>query len=120
MVRAFDLEDSVIYRNRDKPIFAINAKDPQKVDHETIKELRLKLLDVSTAREVSIPVSYYAVELTLKKKAEESGHIAFSESELLKDVAHYNFTEESLKDALRYLHDMKVIFYTTRRISQAG
>lgn len=111
MVRAFDLEDNVIYKDRATPIFAVNALDPQQIDHETIKELRLKLLDVSMAREVSIPVSYYAVELTLKKKTQESGHIAFCESEILKEVAHYHFTKESLKVALRYLHDMKVIFY---------
>ena len=113
MVKSFGLEDSVIYKcpKRNELLFAINAKDPEEVDYQTIAKLKMQLLNGSTCREVRIPVSYHAVELTLKRKVQESGHIAFLESDILKEVAHFEFSEETLKKALRYLHEMKVIFY---------
>ena len=46
---------------------------------------------------------YYGLELTLKKKARESGQIAFREADILKGVSHYEFTEESLKDIVHYV-----------------
>ena len=113
MVKSFGLGDSVIYKcpKRNELLFAINAKDPEGIDYQTIAELKMRLLGESTCREVSIPVSYHAVELTLKRKVQESGHIAFLESDVLKEVVHFKFSEETLKKALRYLHEMKVIFY---------
>ena len=116
IVKSFGLEDSVIHKcpKRHELLFAINAKSPEWVDYQTIKELKMRLLNESTCREVSIPVSYHAVELILKRKVQESGHIAFLESDILKEVAHFKFSEETLKKALRYLHEMKVIFYYER------
>ena len=111
MVESFNLQNSVIYRNRHEFIFAINAKTPEPVDHETVGELKECIMTECTPRTISIPVSYHAVELTLKEKARESSHIAFAESDILKEVPNCNFTEESFKDALRYLHEKKRIFY---------
>ena len=113
MVKSFGLEESAIYKclKRKELLFAINAKYPKEIDYQTIAELKMRLLNESTCRQVSIPVSYHAVELTLKRKVQESGHIAFLESDILKEVAHFKFSEETLKKALRYLHEMKVIFY---------
>ena len=81
------------------------------VDHQTIGQLKERILEECPPRTISIPVSYHALELTLKRKAEETHHIAFSESAILKELPNYHFTEESLKDALRYLHKRKRIFY---------
>ena len=105
MVESFGLEDCVIYRNRqfDELIFAVDAKHPKQVDHQTIGDLRELMMDESAARVIKIPVSYHCLELTLKQKVKESGgQIAFHESDILKAVSHYYFTEESLKAALRY------------------
>ena len=103
MVESFDLQDSVIYRSHQPTelIFAVNAKNPEKVDQETMRDLRELLMDESAANVVDIPISYHGLELTLKKKVKESGQIAFREADLLKEVAHYFFTEDSLKAALR-------------------
>lgn len=104
MVESFGLEDFVIYRNSkfDEFIFAVDAKHPEDVDRETISDLRELMMDESAAKITSIPVSYHGLELALKKKVKESSQIAFHESEILKEVSHFYFTEESLKDALRY------------------
>ena len=105
MVEAFGLEDCIIYRNRqfDELIFAVDAKHPEQVDHQTIGDLRELMIDESAASAIKIPVSYHCLELTLKQKVKESGgQIAFRESDILKAVSHYYFTEESLKAALRY------------------
>ena len=105
IVESFGLEDCVIYRNGqfNELIFAVDAKHPEQVDHQTIGDLRELMMDESAARVIKIPVSYHCLELTLKQKMKESGgQIAFRESDILKAVSHYYFTEESLKAALRY------------------
>ena len=111
MVKSFGLEDSVIYQDQHELIFALNAKEPEDVDHQRADELVDLMMDASGADSITIPVSYYGVESTLKQKVQESNQIAFSESEILSLVSHYHFNEESLKEALRYLHDIKRIFY---------
>lgn len=114
MVESFGLEKCVVYKDLDhnEVIFAINAKDPEEVDYQTAGDLRKVIYEsAGNAEVIGIPFNYYGVEQTLKKKVEESGHIAFLESDLLKEVSHYYFTEESLKAALRYLHQKKLIFF---------
>ena len=111
MVKFFGLEKNVIYRNKYELIYALNAKNPEEVDHLTAGELREVIMDQSNAVTVSIPVNYYGVELTLQNMVQESDQIAFHESEILPRVSHYHITEESLKEALRFLHEMKLVFY---------
>lgn len=92
MVESFGLEDCVIYRNRqfEELIFAVNAKHPKEVDHQTIGDLRELMMDESAANIMHIPISYHCLELTLKQKVKESGgQIAFRESDILKAVSHY-------------------------------
>ena len=114
MVEHFGLQDSVISKSHKEFIFAINAKTPGKEDHQTVNQLKDSILRECSPRTISIPVSYHALELTLKKAAQESGHIAVNESAFLNEVPNYHFTKESFKDALRYLHKKKRIFYFER------
>jgi hypothetical protein len=105
MVESFGLDDCVIYRDRqfEELIFAVNAKHPEEVDHQTIGDLRELLMDESAANIMHIPISYHCLELTLKQKVKESdGQIAFRESDILRAVSHYYFSEESFKAGLRY------------------
>ena len=121
MVESFNLEDCVIYRNHqiNELIFAVNAKTPEEVDQQTMGELRELLMDESAANVLNIPFSYHGLELTLKKKVRESGQIAFREADILKEVSHYEFTEESLKDALRY-HALCLTITISRNVLFAG
>ena len=84
---------------------------PEEVDHLTAGELREVIMDKSNAVPVHIPVNYYGVELALQNMVQESDQIAFHESEILPRVIRYHVTRESLKDALRFLHEMKLVFY---------
>ena len=111
MVNSLGLEENVIYRNEDELIYALDAKNPEEVDYLTIEELREVIMDKSNTVAVQIPVNYHGVELTLQKMVQESSQIAFHESEILPRVVQYHITEESLKDALRFLHEMKLVFY---------
>ena len=111
MVKSLCLEENVIYRNKDELIYAVNAKNPGRNDHLIAGELMEVIMDKSNAVSVHIPVSYYGVELTLQNMVQESDQIAFHESEILPRVAHYHITKESLKNALRFLHEMKLVFY---------
>ena len=111
IVKSLSLEENVIYRNEDELIYALNAKNPEEVDHFTAGELREAIIDKSNAIAVHIPLNFYGVELTLQKMVQESNQIAFHEFEILPRVSHYHITEESLKDALRFLHEMNLVFY---------
>ncbi len=112
MVEFFGLQESIIRRSHREFIFAVNAKNPEPVDHETVGELKKRILAECPPRTISIPISYHAVELTLKEMAKEMHHIAFTESAILKELTNYRFTgQSSLKDALRYLHEKNLIFY---------
>ena len=111
IVESLDLEKSIIYRNHHEIIFALNAKDPEEIDFHTVRELREVIMDESSAVAVQIPVNYHCVELTLQKMVQESSQIAFHESEILPRVVQYHITKESLKGALRFLREMKLVFY---------
>ena len=113
MVKSFDLEDSVIYSNQqfNELIFALNAKEPEEADYQTAGVLIELMMDRSVAKTICTPVNYHGVELTLKQKVQKSNQIAFLESEILQDVAHFHLTRDTLKGALRYLHKMRLIFY---------
>ena len=111
MIESFGLSSGVISKSHQEFIFAINAKTPEAVDHQMIEQMRQSILEECLPRTISIPVSYHAVELTLKRISKELGHIAFSKSAVLSQVLKYHFTDDSFKDALRYLHMKKRIFY---------
>ena len=111
IAESLGLEKSIIYRNHHELIFALNAKDPKEIDFCMVKDLREVIMDESNTIAVQIPVNYHGVELTLQKMVQESSQIAFHESEILPRVVQYHITEESLKDALRFLHEMKLVFY---------
>ena len=111
MVDSFGLQESVIVRDHNTFIFAVNAKYPEDIDHQTIGHLREHILTECPSHIISIPVSYHALELTLKKKVLETGRIVFTEGSILEDLPNCNFTKESLRSALRYLHKNNCIFY---------
>ena len=111
LVEVFGLERCLVHRSRDELIFPVNAQNPDEEDLKTIEDLRRVLLDEGAARVMEIPLSYYAVELTLKEMVRDTGHIAFDESALLGKVSHYYLNKDSLKDALRHLHRNKRVFY---------
>ena len=111
IVKSMCLEENVIYRNEDELIYALNAKNPDEIDHVTAGELREAIMNKSNAIAVHIPLNFYSVELTLQKMVQESNQIAFHESEILSRVTRYHITKESLKGALRYLHETNLVFY---------
>ena len=86
-------------------------KSLKKWTKTTVGDLKQRIMEECKPHHIRIPVSYHAVEMTLKNKAKELGHIAFTESDILREVPNCNFTEETFKDALRYLHQKKRIFY---------
>ena len=71
MVESFGLQENVMYRSLQEYIFSVNAKNPELVDHETIGDLKERIMTECKPRTIHIPVSYHAVELTLKRKAKE-------------------------------------------------
>lgn len=111
MLKSFGLEDNAIYTSEGDLIFAINALNPSDIDRQVASQLCEQMMDTSASEMVCIPVNYCALELTLKKMVRETTKWVFSKSEILSQVSHHHFTEESLEKGLKYLHRAKLIFY---------
>ncbi len=73
MVESFGLQHCIMYRSLHEFIFAVNAKNPEPVDYKTVGELKDRIMTECPLRTISIPISYHAVELTLKEKVKELG-----------------------------------------------
>ena len=114
MIGTFGLQQNVIFKNDSEVIFPINCKTPGEVDHLAIGEIQKHILKVCPCHSFRIPVSYHALEMTLKNKIQQTGHIAFTEESIFKEVPNCNFTKESFKNALRYLHKKKTVLYSEK------
>ena len=112
MVRTFNMEENVVYCNRNfDPIFAIDAKNPKAEDWEVMKEVREVIVQSSDVPPVDIPIKWFALELALLQFVEEKKQAVLPEATCFEMVANFHFDRASFKAALRYLHQVKLIFY---------
>ena len=110
IVCSFNMESNVIYNALDL-IFPINAKTPGNKDWAVMKQIRCKLVESADVPPVQIPVRWFAMELALQRFVLETKQAVLLESKCLELVANFHFDEDSFKAALRYLHQVKHIFY---------
>ena len=113
MVESFNMQDNAIYADLKKKrlIFAINAKEPDAEDHKVGQKIMEKVMDKDGAETISIPFKYHILELALMLLANTGQRIAFTVNEILQSLDNKYFTEESLKEGLKYLEESRHIFY---------
>ena len=92
-------------------IFAVNSKEPEKDDKETISQLRSELVDKSPAEWKEIPTSFYAIDLALQTLVLKLGRLVLSIEEVKQEAEKLQMEERSLMAALRYLHQLNILFY---------
>ena len=116
MIRSFKMEENVVYYNENFDlIFPINAKTPSPKDWEVVGKVREVLVESSDVPAIQIPVSWFALELTLLRYVNETYLPVLLESKCFEMVSSFKFDRASLKAALRYLHRLKLIFYYEKK-----
>ena len=107
------LEDSVVCCSQtlQQFIFAINAKNPEAVDKQVAEDLRIVLLQHCPAQMDELPLQWYGLELKLGEIAELLGRRVLKKAECFSAAQRLHFTAESFEAALRYLHNLNILFY---------
>ena len=95
----------------DKFIFALNAKEPEDVDEESLEQLRVQLLENSPAEWKEIPTSYYAIDVALQVLAEKLGRYVLTIKECKQEAEKLHMDYKSMMTALGYLHGINTLFY---------
>ena len=110
IIHSFNMLANVIYNGLGL-IFPINAETPQAEDWEVMKQVRCRLVACADVPRIKIPVRWFAMELALQRFILETKQAVLLESKCWELVANFHFDEKGFKAALRYLHQIKHIFY---------
>ena len=107
------VQDNAIYCNERlrELIFAVNAKTPGPHEQKIAAELRRVIVERSHVKPKQIPLRWHALELALQKLMLELGRGVLSKAEGLAVARRFHFTDESFEEALKYLHNLNILFY---------
>ena len=92
-------------------IFAVNAKTPGPHEQKIAAELRRVIVERSHVKPKRIPLRWHALELALQKLMLELGRGVLSKAEGLAVARRFHFTDDSFEEALKYLHNLNILFY---------
>ena len=107
------VQDNAIYcgEKMKELIFAVNAKTPGPQEKKIAAELRRVIVERSRVKPKRIPLQWHALELALQKLMLELGRGVLSKAEGLAVARRFHFTNESFKEALKYLDNLNILFY---------
>ena len=105
------MEDNIVTIG-ESMLLAVNVKKPGDEDKQVISILRKKMREeLQKLKPSKIPLRYIPLEMAFQRLAKEQGRSVLSKEECYQVAATYNFTRDSFKVALKYLHSLKLIFY---------
>ena len=110
IVHSFNMLANIIYNGLGL-IFPINAETPKAEDWEVMKQVRCRLVACADVPRIKIPVRWFAMELALQRFVLETKQAVLLESKCWELVANFHFDKKGFKAAMRYLHQIKHIFY---------
>ena len=107
------VQDNAIYCDKwlKELIFAVNAKTPGPQEKKIAAELRRVIVKRSRVKPKQIPLRWHAFELALQKLMLELGRGVLSKAECLEVAQRFHFTDDSFEEALKYLHNLNILFY---------
>ena len=108
------LAENLVYYGQDmkEPIFPVNAKKPQKHDHQVAKSLRRAILKAAASQKPQkIPIAWYLLEQALRRMAKELGRDILTYEEGLQVAPKLQLSEGSFTAALDHLSLLNVILY---------
>ena len=102
--------DLVLCGDSLEPLFALNTADPKDDDFKTASHLRQAIED-SAVEKKAIPIGWYILELILTVLSKQLKCKVLTFKECLAEAAKLKFSEQALKAALSYLHDLNLVLY---------
>ena len=107
------VQSNAIYCNESltELIFPVNALNPGPLDHEVAADIRRVIVEKSHVKSKQIPLRWNGLELALQKLMLELGRGVLSKAECLAVARRFHFSDESFEEALKYLHNLNVLFY---------
>ena len=107
------VQDNAIYCDKwlKELIFTVNAKTPGPQEKKIAAELRRVIVERSRVKPKQIPLRWHALELALQKLMLELGRGVLSKAECLEVAQRFHFTDDSFEEALKYLHNLNILFY---------
>ena len=107
------VQDNAIYCDErlKELIFAVNAETPGSDEQKIAAELRRVIVGRSRVKPKRIPLRWHALELALQQLMLELGRGVLSKTECLAVARRFHFTDESFEEALKYLHNLNILFY---------
>ena len=112
IIASFRLEKCIVYTDEthSRVIFAVNAKTPKDEDRAICRKIMDVIMDEEQATNISIPIKYHNLELTLKDMA-HSMKVAVSFKEVFNHVRRFYTNHKELKNGLIFLNNTFHIFY---------
>ena len=102
--------DLVLYGDTMEPIFPLNTKDPDE-DDQRVAELLRQAIERSAPDPVKVPISWYLLELALRKLAALLSRRVLSRKECLVIARQLDFSEEEFNSALTYLDELNLCLH---------
>ena len=102
--------DLVLYEETMKPIFPLNTKHPDGDDLRVAQLLR-EAIERSAPDPVKIPISWYLLELALRRLAALLSRRVLSRKECLVIAQQLDFSEEEFNSALTYFDELNLCLH---------
>ena len=102
--------DLVLYGETMKPIFPLNTKHPDE-DDQRVAQLLREAIERSAPDPVKIPITWYLLELALRRLAALLSRKVLSRKECLVIAQQLDFSEEEFNSALTYFDELNLCLH---------
>ena len=109
-----EMRDRIIFNGTalKELLFPINAKRPGEADRKIMANIRaLMIQELQKLPRQKVPLRYFSLEMMFQRLVKHKRKAVLSVEECFEEASAYCFTKESFIDALRYLHNLKLILY---------
>ena len=100
----------VLYGETMKPIFPLNTQHPDE-DDQRVAQLLREAIECSAPDPVKVPISWYLLELALRRLAALLERRVLSRKECLVIARQLDFSEEEFDSALTYFDELNLCLY---------
>jgi len=103
-------DDLVLYGDAMEPIFPLNTKTPNK-DDQRVAQLLREAIERSAPDPVKVPISWYLLELALRRLAALLSRKVLSQKECLAIAQQLGFSEKEFSAALTHFHELNLCLH---------
>lgn len=104
-------KDQIIWCDKEKLIFEINALNPDSTDKKTAEKVRRCITEQCKPDKVEIPIRWHAFDQKLRSIADGLGRKVMSRQECWQVAESLGLDEASFNGALEFFHNVSLMFY---------